>query len=144
MIGVDTNLLVYAHRADSPFFEAASTCIRELAQSPSEWGLPWPCVHEFYGIATHLRRYSPPSTSAQAMLQIKEWLKSPSVRLIGETPHHLAQLESVVIAGRVAGGLIHDARIAAICLQHGVREFWTADRDFSRFPQLNCRNPLIA
>jgi uncharacterized protein len=39
--------------------------------------------------------------------------------------------------------MTHDARIAAICLQHGVREFWTVDRDFSRFSNFRTRNPLI-
>lgn len=37
-----------------------------------------------------------------------------------------------------------DARVASICLGHGVNEFWTADRDFSRFLQLLTRNPLLA
>jgi predicted nucleic acid-binding protein len=31
----------------------------------------------------------------------------------------------------------------ALCLQHGLRELWTADRDFGRFPALRCMNPLI-
>jgi predicted nucleic acid-binding protein len=39
---------------------------------------------------------------------------------------------------------VHDARIAALCLQHGVRELWSADRDFNRFPALRTRNPLVA
>jgi predicted nucleic acid-binding protein len=38
--------------------------------------------------------------------------------------------------------MVHDARIVAICLHHGVSELWTADRDFSRFPSLKTRNPL--
>jgi predicted nucleic acid-binding protein len=38
---------------------------------------------------------------------------------------------------------VHDARIAALCVQHGVRELYSADRDFSRFPQIAVRNPLI-
>jgi len=44
----------------------------------------------------------------------------------------------------VAGPLVHDARIAALCRAHGVRELWTADRDFGRFPGLVVRNPLLA
>jgi predicted nucleic acid-binding protein len=44
--------------------------------------------------------------------------------------------------GRVQGPLVHDARIAAVCLAHGVEEFWSVDRDFSRFPQLPVVNPL--
>lgn len=35
-------------------------------------------------------------------------------------------------------------RVAALCLAHGVRELWTADRDFSRFPALATANPLTA
>jgi predicted nucleic acid-binding protein len=43
----------------------------------------------------------------------------------------------------VVGPRIHDARIAALCIQHGVDEIWTADRDFSRFPGIKTRNPLL-
>jgi predicted nucleic acid-binding protein len=41
------------------------------------------------------------------------------------------------------GGRVHDARIAAICLEHKVRELWSADRDFGRFSELKVINPLI-
>ena len=44
--------------------------------------------------------------------------------------------------GQVSGPLVHDARIAALCVSHGVHELWTADRDFGRFPALQVRNPL--
>ncbi len=39
--------------------------------------------------------------------------------------------------------MIHDARIAAICIQNSVAALWTADRDFSRFASLKTRNPLV-
>jgi predicted nucleic acid-binding protein len=83
VIAVDSNLLVYAHRRDSPFHEAAGDAIRGLAESPAPWAIPWPCIHEFLAI------------------------------------------------------------VAAVCLHHGVRELWSADRDFSRFPELRVRNPLV-
>jgi hypothetical protein len=43
----------------------------------------------------------------------------------------------------ITGPAVHDARVAALCLAHGVRELWTADRDFSRFPRLRAVNPLL-
>jgi predicted nucleic acid-binding protein len=46
-------------------------------------------------------------------------------------------------AGNVTGPKVHDARIAALCLLHEVTELWTADRDFSRFPNLKVRNPFV-
>jgi predicted nucleic acid-binding protein len=51
-------------------------------------------------------------------------------------------LAGLLRAARVSGPRIHDARIAAICVQHAVTELWTADRDFSRFAGLTTRNPL--
>lgn len=50
----------------------------------------------------------------------------------------------MIEAGRVKGPQVHDARIAALCLQHGVRELWAANRDFGRFPRLKTTNPLVA
>ena len=143
MIAVDTNILVYAHRAESPFFERAIALVRGLVEGRTTWAIPWPCLHEFYGTVTHPRRYLPPSSLTIATDQISEWLGSPSVRVIAETQTHWSVLQNMLIASDVKGPLVHDARIAAICLQHGVREFWTADRDFSRFPALKCHNPLV-
>jgi predicted nucleic acid-binding protein len=66
------------------------------------------------------------------------------LRWLGEGPNHLAALKEQVIAGKIAGGMIHDARIAALCRAHGVKELWSADRDFSRMKGLKTRNPLTA
>jgi predicted nucleic acid-binding protein len=71
-------------------------------------------------------------------------MESPSLALLGESDRHWEQLLSLVVAGRIAGPQVHDARIAALCLQHGVRELWSADRDFGRFPDLRVSNPLVA
>jgi uncharacterized protein len=144
VIALDANVLIYAHRLESPFHLGASNCVRTLAEGRSAWAIPWPCLHEFYGIVTHPKRYLPPSSPAVAVRQIVLWMESPTLRLLGETPSHWPALAEMLLASDVKGPLVHDARIAAICLQHGVREFWTADRDFSRFPALKCHNPLIA
>ncbi len=143
MIAIDTNVLVHAHRADSPFHSPAAIVVRQLAESRAGWGLPWPCVHEFYAKVTHPRIFSPPSTIEQALVQIKTWLDSPCVSLLGESLDHWPRLSGLLAAARVQGPMVHDARIAAICLSHGVTEFLTADGDFGRFPALQTRNPLI-
>ena len=144
MIAVDTNLLVFAHREDSPFHEAAWRCLAQLAESRAPWAIPWPCVHEFLSIVTHPRIYDPPTPLPKALDQVKAWLESPSLRLLHESPAHWAALEPLVLTSRAVGPLVHDVRIAALCLQHAVQELWTADRDFGRFPSLRTRNPLVA
>ncbi len=143
MIAVDTNLLVFAHREDSPFHGAASSSIARLAEGRGAWAIPWPCIHEFLAIVTHPRIYDPPTPLAKALDQVDAWLEAPGLNLLAESDGYWHELREMVETGQVAGGRIHDARVAAICRQHGVRELWTADRDFSRFPGLRTRNPLI-
>jgi uncharacterized protein len=77
-----------------------------------------------------------------ALDQVDAWLAAPSLVLLAESDHHWAKLRSLVTAGRVAGPRIHDARVAALCRQHSVRELWSADRDFSRFADSVVVNPL--
>ena len=142
MIAADTNILVYAHRADSEWHEQARSRIESLAQGRVSWGVPWPCIHEFLAIVSHPRIYDPPSTVSQALDQVDAWLESPVVEVFGEPHQHWTVLKELLRNGRVKGALVHDARVAAMCIAHGVTEFWTADRDFSRFPALVTRNPL--
>ena len=143
MIAVDTNLLVYAHRQDSPWHERASEAVRALAEGAGAWSLPWPCIHEFLAIVTHPRIYAPPTPIAKALEQVAAWLESPTLVLLWEGDGYWPVVSDLLGSGRVAGPQVHDARVAALCLHHGVRELWTADRDFGRFPALATRNPLV-
>ena len=144
MIAVDTNILVYAHREDSPFHRAAFERVTELAEGAASWAIPWPCLHEFIAVVTHPRIYAPPTPPARAIDQVEAWLASPSLVLLAETTAHWPALRVLLAAGRVIGPAVHDARIAALCMQHGIRELWSADRDFSRFGGLTTVNPLAA
>ncbi len=142
LIAADTNILVYAHRSDSEWHGSAQACIQSLAEGRVSWGIPWPCVHEFLSIVTHARIYDPPSSVDAAIDQVDAWLESPVAELLGESDAHWDILRGQLRAGQIRGPMVHDARVAAICIGHGVNEFWTVDRDFSRVPELSTRNPL--
>ncbi len=71
------------------------------------------------------------------------WLESPSVTLLSEGTAHWKTLRPTLRDAKIIGPRVHDARVAAICLAHGVRELWSADRDFGRFAALRVRNPLV-
>jgi toxin-antitoxin system PIN domain toxin len=143
LIAVDTNILVYAHREDSPFHSSATRCITALAEGSAAWAIPWPCVHEFVAIVTHPRIYRPPTPMVAACDQVEAWLVTPSLTLLPEADRYWAQLRSAVITGQAIGPRVHDARIVAICRHHNVRELWSADRDFGRFPDIQVTNPLL-
>ncbi len=142
MIAVDTNILVYAHREDSPWRRAAYARLAELAEGRAAWAIPWPCLHEFLAIVTHPKIYSPPSPLETALSQVDAWMESPSLVLLAETGGYWPRLRATLAAGRVAGPQVHDARVAAPCDLHGVEELWT-DRDFGRFLALKVRSPLV-
>jgi uncharacterized protein len=143
LIAVDTNILVYAHRQDSPWHAHAAARLKEVAEGNASWGLPWPCIHEFLSIVTHPRIYSPPTEAQRALDQVNDWLLAPTLVLIGETDGYWAVLQRLIKDAKIVGPRVHDARVAAICIHHRVTELWTADRDFSRFPGVFARNPLV-
>lgn len=143
MIAVDSNILVYAHREDSPWHERAYAHLLGLAERRAPWAIPWPCIHEFLAIVTHARIYAPPTPLQAAIDQVDAWMESPSLVLLSEPEDYWRQFRDVLQASRASGPQIHDARVTALCRQHGVLELWTADRDFGRFPGLTVRNPLV-
>lgn len=142
MIALDTNLLVYARREEASHHRQARALLAELAGGDEPWALPWPCIYEFLRIITHPRVFDPPTDLDRALEDLESLLESPSLVMLGEGPAHAAHLRLMVSGGRTTGNLVHDAHIAALALEHGVREIWTLDRDFARFPGLRMRNPL--
>jgi toxin-antitoxin system PIN domain toxin len=143
VIAVDTNILVYAHRRDSEWHARAAAMVRQLAEGRKPWAIPWPCIHEFLAVVTHPRIYDEPTRLTEALDQVAAWLESPSLTLLSEGAGYAERLTALLTKSRVAGPRIHDARVATLCLHHGARELWSADRDFTRFAPLVVRNPLL-
>jgi toxin-antitoxin system PIN domain toxin len=143
LIALDTNILVYARRQETPFHGQAYKLLKGLAAGETPWALPWPCVYEFLRIVTHPRVFDPPTRLEDAVEDLESLFQSPSLILLGEGPAHPSHLSRAVRGGHASGNLVHDAHIAALAIEHGVDEFWTIDRDFARFPGLHIRNPFV-
>ena len=142
MQAVDTNVLIYAEIRSSPWHELSRRLLTQLAEGASPWAIPWPCIYEFLRVVTHPRVYHPPMPLALALQEVGRLLASPTLLLLQETPNHPQVMQEVLRLAGVSGNLIHDAHIAALCLEHGVDELITGDRDFSRFPFLRVLNPF--
>jgi len=143
LIALDTNILVYARREETPYHRQAYKLLKELASSESPWALPWPCVYEFLRIVTHPRVFDPPTPLEDAVEDLESLFQSPSLVLFGEGPANSSHLSRTVRAAHASGNLVHDAHIATLAIEHGVHEFWTIDRDFTPFPDLRIRNPFV-
>ena len=141
MIATDTNILVYAHRTDSEWHPQARARVASLAEGHVTWGC--------HGRAFTSFCHSEPSADLRPTIHHRGSGR-PGRRLVGvalalllsETDSHWDVLKNQLRDGRVQGPVVYDARVATLCVGHGVTEFWTADRDFSRFPNLAVRNPL--
>lgn len=141
MIALDTNILVYAHRVHAAEHERARNALERVANDPRPWALPWPVAHEFVSVVTAAR--DAPAPLGEALGAVASLLATPGCRPIAEARGYWNRLQELALAGNTLRSRVYDARIAAICLQHGVSELWTSDRDFGRFPELRVVNPLF-
>ncbi len=143
MLAVDTNILVYAHRRETREHVVAQNLMRELAEGPRTWAIPWPCVYEFFSVVTNAHIWKDAaSTPSQAWRQLDAWLSSPTVQLLSEPEDFSKILGDFLTRPRVRGAIVHDARVAAICVAHAVDALLTRDRDFELFPELKRQNPF--
>lgn len=144
MQAVDTNVLIYAEITSSQHHRRARQVLVQLAEGAAAWAIPWPCIYEFLRVVTHPRVYHPPVPAEIALQDLRNLLASPSLLLLSETPRHHAVLEDVIRQSGVSGNLIHDAHIVALCLEHGVSELLTGDRDFARFTGMRFTDPFAS
>ena len=142
MIAIDTNLLVYAHRPEMPFHERARAVLSVAVAGAEPVSVPWPCAHEFLAVVSNPRIFKDPTPVAVALDAVSRLLGSLDGGFLAEGEGYLGVLDRIARAAHLQGAVVHDARIAALCLYHGVRVLWSADRDFSRFPDLAVTNPL--
>ena len=139
MIAVDTNVLVYAHRAETVLHDIAARRLTELAEGKGLWGLPVFCVGEFIRVVTHRRVFNPPSKLEEAIRFLEHVVAAPGCRILCPEPGFFELLTMVAREADARGNLAFDAQIAALCREHGVSVLLTNDRDFARFGGLRVR-----
>ena len=132
MIAVDTNVLLYADREETPQHRAALRALRRLAEGHEAWAIPIQCVGEFLRVVSHDRVFQPPTPIDEALASIESLLASPAARLLMPGNRYLQILRDVIARSGVRGNLVVDAQIAAVCLEHGASTLLTEDRDFTR------------
>lgn len=140
---VDTNILVYAADADSPWHARARDFLESLRIRPDAWYTTWPILYEFMRVTTHPRVMQRPWTATEAWAFVAVLLASPGLEVLAPTSRHADVAEQVVAEfPMVAGNLIHDLHTAVLMREHGVRRIYTRDTDFHRFSFLEVVDPL--
>jgi toxin-antitoxin system PIN domain toxin len=142
VIAVDTNLLVYAHRAGAAQHDAARTAILEILNDRDGWGICLPSIAEFWRIVTQPNLPGGPSTSAEASNFIHFLVTEGHGHIWTPGPGLGERLMRWAHSLKVRGSRIFDLQIAVIAYEHGAREIWTHDRNFVSVPHVKVRDPL--
>ena len=141
MILPDVNVLVYAHRADTPNHAAYRDWLEEVINGNQAYGMADIVLSGFLRIVTHPRIFDPPSELAVAFAFADQIRNQPHCVSVIPGPRHWNIFADLCEQVGVKGNLIPDAYLAALAIESG-SEWITTDRDFSRFPDLNWRHPL--
>lgn len=143
MVVVDTNILVYAADADSPFQGPCRQWLEAQRGRADAWYTTWAILYEFLRVATHPRVLRQPGSAALAWEFVTSLLASPGLGVLVPTPRHAAVAGQVIAEmPYLAGNLMHDAHTAILMREHGIRRICTRDADFHRFPFLEVLDPL--
>jgi toxin-antitoxin system PIN domain toxin len=139
----DTNLLVYAADADSPFHKRAVAWLGRQRPRPDAWYVSWPIVFEFLRVTTHPRGMPRPWSLEKSWSFVSALLASPGLSVLVPTDRHPLVVATVFAEiPSLAGNILYDTHTAILMREHGIRRICTHDTDFHRFPFLEVIDPL--
>jgi toxin-antitoxin system PIN domain toxin len=137
----DVNILIYAHRAESPDHERYAEWLRSLVEGTEPYALSELGCSGFVRIVTHPKIWEEPTGLDDALRFIAALRERSNARALTHGPGSWDIFARLCVAARARGKLVADAYHAALALEHGC-EFITADADFARFAGLRWRHPL--
>ena len=143
MFVTDTNILVSAAEVGRPEHSACRQLLDGARIGREPWHVTWSIVYEFLSVITHHRSLEHPWSISKAWEFVTALLESPGLTVLTQTPRHAeiaAQLARETPGLR--GSLLHDAHIAAVMREHGIRRIYTRDMHFHHFPFLEVIDPL--
>ncbi len=134
---VDTNILVYAFDRSEAKQEKAASLLKQCWQGKRKLAVSLQNLNELFFILT--RKLPHPMSPGQAQdivnlfIDFEGWIK------LIPTPETLRQAMSIVSSAKVP---FWDALIASAMAENNIHHIYTEDRDFSRMPYLEAKNPL--
>jgi toxin-antitoxin system PIN domain toxin len=138
---VDVNVLVYAHRPESPEHERYTAWLEEARRAAEPLGLIPLVLSGFVRVVTHPRIFREP-TPLETALSFTEALRAtPNALLVDPGGRHWEIFARLCREADARGNLVPDAYLAAIAVENGAT-WWSADRTFARFTDVDWRHPL--
>ncbi len=138
---IDANILLYATDGSSPYHRAAHPWLESQLNGSRRVGLPWLSLWAFVRISTNPRATHRPLTPVQAWSMVEAWVDAPAAWVVEPGPGHREILGRLLVERDIRAGLVTDAVLAALCIEHGLT-IVSADSDFARFTDITWLNPV--
>ena len=141
MVLVDVNILIYAHREDSPRHPAYQKWMEQTVSSGMMFSVPSIVRSGFLRLVTNPRIFPSPTPLETALAVLAALTDRPNHVETHPGERHWGIFIELCRETDAKGGLVADAYLAALAIEVGA-EWITADRDYSRFPGLKWKHPL--
>lgn len=141
MLAVDVDILVYAHRADTEDHPDYLAWLEDARSADEPLGVSDVVLSGFLRIVTHPKVFVDPTPIGEALDFARLVREAPAALPLAPGARHWRIFEDLCRTARARGNSVPDAWLAALAIEH--RATWiTADRGFSRFPDLRWSHPL--
>jgi toxin-antitoxin system PIN domain toxin len=129
----DINVLVYAHRPDSPRHEEVKQLLAAELGGDQTYGVCDFVVNGFLRVVTNRGIFRKDPTPVGLATAFADQLRhQPNAVLVAPGPRHWGIFTALLKESGVSGEDLPDAFLAALAIEHGC-EFVTADKGFRRF-----------
>lgn len=140
---VDVNVLVYAHRPESPDHERYRAWLERVRRDDEPLALSDLVLSGFLRVVTHHRVFREPTPLATAVDFVEALRASPNAVWVSPGARHWDIFLGLCREIGAHGNDVLDAYHAAIAVENGAT-WYSADRAFARFRSLRWVHPLDA
>lgn len=142
---LDTNILVYANNADSPFHIKCKALVESVLSGDISGFVTVQNLMELYAVITDRRRVAHPLTPAEASGLIRFYVETPNLSVIAPDVTTLPLLYGLIRRISPQAQSIFDLLLIAVMLEHGISTIYTANtRHFIPFQELTVINPTLS
>ena len=138
MILPDVNVLIYAFRKDAKSHRTARAVLDPLFTGDTRFGISPAALGALVRVTTNARTFANASSLEEAFGFCSDIYSHSNCQIVTPGDRHWRIFERLCLETNTRGTDVADAWYAALAIEWGC-EWITFDRDYARFPDLNCR-----
>jgi toxin-antitoxin system PIN domain toxin len=137
MILPDVNVLIYAFRQDAPQHAVCRSWLNGVVAADARFGISKLALAAVVRVITNPRIHRAPASLVDAFAFCENLLQQPHCVVVEPGDRHWEILRRLCTDNGIKGPGVTDAWYAALAIEWAC-EWVTCDRDFLKFPELNC------